>query len=175
MIATNLKKFRVLKGVGAVLIIISIVLFLLYQILGYKYYYEAESNLRNLPTELRSSMEKLFYGNLDDNKFYNGTLAFISQPKSNSPIIWIWGKKGLRYFKVDSVTHYSNYSVCSTDGAKTGIGTVNRNSDIGINIWLDKVRQGDFVGVDTKGVFSYDWWVFKQYQPDELKETCQNR
>lgn len=168
------------KHIGVTIILLASLSLFTYQVIGYKYYYNAIKSLNNVPIDSRKSQEIFFYGD-SDYKVYSGTLAFILNFKSNH-IIWFWGKNGLTYYVVDNKATFSSYRICDGDITKTGQGTVNKNVSLTYKDWLKGVKQGDIVGVELnvsskkiQEVFSYNWWGFKIYTPDELLKICKNR
>ena len=83
IIRKGLFQFKI--TIGIILILIAILIFVIYQFLGYKYYYKAVLSIRSTINNNIATSKKLFYGEANDSKLYYGTLAFITNSKSRTP------------------------------------------------------------------------------------------
>ena len=112
---------------------------------------------------------------------YSGILANTNTDEEKIKSIWIWGLKGLKYFKIDDNTIFSNYSICSDRKWELSNAEVNKNYNVGNSGWTKGVKLGDYVGVyllsgNTAEIYSYDWWVFINELPfNYFQKTCKNR
>lgn len=113
---------------------------------------------------------------------YSGILAGVSPNGS----VWVWGKRGLKYLRVDEHSVYTNFVICTPENIEAleeggSIETMNFvTSDVAQ--WRGRARVGDYVTVEatregmggTLGVAreikAHDWWAF--IPKIDLRKAC---
>lgn len=144
---------------------------------GLKQYIRATSLVDNLSLEKQEKGGLLFYGNTNGNE-YGGIYAGTT--KGFKPIVWVWGKNGLKPFATDRYSVFWHVKGCNIK-LSPGNTTIRRERDGSVDDWKKQVRAGDHVMVvvttetmgGTKGnlreVVGMDWWGFLQ---KGLEEEC---
>src|SRR3990172_5642386 len=118
---------------------------------GLKYYIQALDVVNSL--EENNKVLARGYFSVADKTVYRGTLAFIDKQKEGN--VWIWGKRGLKRFKIDQYTVFSLYETCSEkmlNGFRgQGVTLDDRDIYTDINQWSTKLQQGNFIEVWKDG------------------------
>lgn len=151
---------------------------------GLKDFLRAKEAIRALPLEQQSVAENDFIG-AKDPYLYGGILAGVST--SIFPSVWVWGKDGLRYFRIDEYSVYSYFSVCNEEVLnsfdKNEMLTIDRSIDTDLSVWRKKVRVGQFITImiarsenggtlgNLREAKAHDWWVFL---PTNIRKQCEN-
>ena len=154
-----------------------------YRFAGLREYFDVLASFNKMSQTNREEAKTNFYGSDEDDRYYNGILAGMT--KLGNPVIWTWGKGGLKYFVADENSVFTFYSTCSAETLqkieKGESFEIERDVYFDVNEWNKKVKPGMFVGMtiasgdvgDVKGnvrdVQVYDWWIFMR---GSIKEQC---
>jgi hypothetical protein len=146
---------------------------------GLKQYFRARSLIYRLSPEKQEKAWSLLFGNTTGNE-YGGIYAGATN--LFAPIVWVWGKDGLKPHVTDEHSVYWHL-----DGCKVQLGQytrINRVRDTSLKNWKGEVQVGDYVMIvittkkmgGTKGnlreVAGMDWWGFLQ---SGLEEECKKQ
>ena len=173
---------RMVWWVMAIIVGVSVSLFIwLYFSAGLKEYLGAVMTIKRLPSE-ESSVAWDNFLTIGEPNLYGGILAGFWNNK-----VWVWGRSGLRAFRVDNDSVYSFFSACAPEIlAKTEKGeavSVGRSIYTVADEWLIWVKRGNYVTVaqategsggvegNLREVYGYDWRVF---MPGDLQKQCAN-
>lgn len=144
---------------------------------GLRQFIRASRLVNNLPVQDRHAGIDLFYGNTSGNEYggiYAGTTNIFK------PLIWVWGKNGLKFFVADEFSVYWHVDGCNLALSEDNNRIV-RKRDPSLSDWENNVEVGDYIMVvvttedmgGTKGnlreVLSLDWWPFLQ---KGMEEEC---
>jgi len=156
--------------VGGVAILILSIIAWAYFRSGIREYLGARAAIQRLSIEKQAMAESDFFAEGDEDK-YGGILAGTFADR-----VWIWGKRGLRGFKIDQYSVYSFFSLCRPgliQKIQEGGGmTVDREVYPTATEWRAHVKVGDFVTAmitkedmggeigNMREIYGYDWWVF---------------
>lgn len=154
-----------------------------YEHAGLKYYLKAISAINKLPAIEKADVKESFFGTAQPENTYNGVL--ISVDRNGYGGVWVWGRKGPKYFKADEYAAFSVYDACN-EQILNALQTNNeviigRTVDFDIKIWAEKVKQGDFMTVtitskeqggtpgNLREAKAHGWWAF---MPINITEQC---
>ncbi len=154
----------------------------LYSFFGLKEYISVATKISKLTAEQQKKAQDIFYYAGGTNG-YSGIIAAVIT--KGRPGVWVWGRKGIKFFEVDEFTVYMLFAVCNEDNYKL---MDERKSFSPKNIispdlsdWKNLVKIGQYVGL-TKAVAenggnigkvreikAYDWYLFFQ---SNIKAQC---
>lgn len=167
-----------LAGVSlGLLFLLGVGFYGVYQFGGWKYYLKAVRQINKLEGEEKALAEKYFYSQPEpDDKTitYGGVLVRVNTKDNGG--VWVWGKKGPRYFKADEFSVYSFFEICKPvilekykNGEEVKIG---QEVFTDIKEWGRRVRQGDYAAIiitdngyggtpgNLREAKVNDWWAF---------------
>ena len=163
-------------------VLLFIVTLLLWLMFGLSEYARAVWAIHALEGTTRDKAKQDFWGP-DDNFIYSGILAHV--PSREDGLVWVWGKRGLKYFREDEYSVYSFFSACNPEKQATlranGKVQIWREIDTSVVQWGKKAQVGNFVVITVAGeqnggnlgrlreARAYDWWVF---MPSKMGEQC---
>jgi hypothetical protein len=145
---------------------------LLWKYAGFGSYIRALQSIKALPQELQTEATKNFI-NSGEQYLYGGILAGTT--KHILPGVWVWGRKGLRYFRTDNYSVYSFFRVCAKSGLNSQKDTsiqIGRSIDTNLTEWSKKTSPGQFVVImitspenggtlgNLREAKAHDWWAF---------------
>jgi hypothetical protein len=165
---------------GAVIIALTLILLVLYQFFGLKYYLDAINLINSLPKESKEIAVGDFYGSSDNQINYGGILAHIDTNNNTIRGLWVWGKSGLKYIKANTQSTFSSFSICAGGHWQDDDQIITKKVNVGLEEWNTNSKQGHFIKIfiDSgmiKEAVDYDWWAFAPAGREYLEKTCSSQ
>ncbi len=162
---------------------VSLLLYWVYEHGGLKHYLSAVDSINSLPVSEQVSAREQFYGNGEANlNLYGGVLMGVNTKGYGG--IWVWGRKGPKYFKADEYSVFTHYQVCvpkTNEGYIVETFEFPKTVDVNITDWQARVQAGYWTTIEITGegqggqlgnlrqAISYDKWLFI---PGTISNLC---
>lgn len=147
---------------------------------GLNKYVDAMQAINALPLEQQGKAKGDFVGS-EDSYLYGGILAGVTGDN-----VWIWGRRGLHYFKTDEYSVYSYFSMCNDEILRAFANNekvvIDRSVDTDLTSWRQKAKTGQFVVImitnpenggtlgNLREMKAHDWWAFL---PTNIGKLCE--
>lgn len=177
----NIKVWK--KVIVIVFLTLVILIAWLWQFNGLKEFTILVTDAYKLQNEQKVNADTIFLKH-DDEFSYNGVLAGINT--KFIPGIFVWGNKGLKFFRTDEFTVYSDYKMCTDKNiesfSKNVKFAVDRTIFTDVAMWHQNVNNGTYVAVTLakvnhggnlgylREIASNDWVPFI---PVDIKKLCE--
>jgi len=165
-----------------VLIILSLTLWT-WMRLGLREYVGAILAIRALPAEQQAKIYENFWGTIEKPYVYGGILAGVNT--KIIPSVWVWGRRGLQFFRTDEYSVYSYFSMCNEKNlqalTQNGTVSVDRSIETDLSLWKEEAKLGQFVTImiaspenggmvgNLREAKGHDWWGFI---PGDIRKQC---